>query len=295
MFQENEEIVLNSEADVHKERRSIFAVSIPGLNDWAVELERQSINQVETSQMETFESAGIKRSLDAEETPSEVVVMDTDESQANKKHATDARGAGPEASGLSKEYQLNSPIVDRPSNACIIKFYDSANLSLNQVIDVVGFVSIDPSLCASNQKSEEFDNYDEVCAMNPPPSLIPRLHAITYRPVAHLNPLLHDGRTLSLTKLEKSAISHDLQKVLTQCLLGDSLAADYLFCHLISTVYVRSEETLGQFSMNITNFPVGILPDYIKHLYEIIELILPASHYFPVTVDSLNTTEFIPT
>lgn len=280
---------------MHKERRTIFAVSIPGLNDWAVELERQSVDQVETTQTDPFESAGIKRSLDAEETPSEVVIMDTDESQANKKHAPDAKGTEPEAKGLSREYQLNSPIVDRPSNACIIKFYDSANLALNQVIDVVGFLSIDPSLCASNQKSGEFDNYDEICAMNPPPSLIPRLHAITYRPLVHLNPLLHDGRILSLTEEEKNAISHDLRKVLTQCLLGDSVAADYLFCHLISTVYVRCEETLGQFSMNITNFPASILPDYIKNLYEIIELILPASHYFPVTLDNLNTTDFIPT
>lgn len=280
---------------MHKERRAIFAVSIPGLNDWAVELERQTVNLVETTQPDAFASVGVKRSLDAEESPRDVVVMDTDESQANKKHATDAKGTEPEAKGLSKEYQLNSPIVDRPSNACIIKFYDNANLTLNQVIDVVGFVSIDPSLCASNQKSEDIGDFAEMCAMNPPPSLIPRLHAITYRPLVHLNPLLHDGRTLPLTEQEKSAISDDLRKVLTQCLLGDSMAADYLFCHLISTVYVRSEETLGQFSMNITNFPASILPDYIKYLYEIIELILPASHYFPITLDNLNTTEFIPT
>lgn len=118
----------------------------------------------------------------------ETAAMDTDELQANKKHANDAKPHEPEAKGLSKEYQLNSPIADRPSNACLIKFYDdTAKLALNDVIDVVGFVSIDPSLCGSNQKQDEFENFDEICAMNPPPSLIPRIHAITYRRLAHLD------------------------------------------------------------------------------------------------------------
>lgn len=288
--------MLDSEVNVPKDRRTIFVVSIPGLNDWAVDLEIESANQVESTPPEPFESAGVKRSLDADEAVDETVAMDSEESQTNKKIANDTNVTGPEAKGLSKEYQLNSPIVDRPSNACMIKFYDDvANLALNQVIDVVGFVSIDPSLCGSNHKAGEFDNFDEICAMNPPPSLIPRIHAITYRPLAHLNPLLHDGRTLTLSEQNKNEISLDLRKVLTQCLLGDDVAADYLFCHLISTVYVRCDETLGKFSLNITNFPPSILPIYTKQLYEIIELILPASHYLPVTIDHLNTTEFTPT
>lgn len=296
MFQENEEIIFSSDANVHKERRTIFMVSIPGLNDWAVDLEKESATQVETAQPETLESAGVKRSLDVEETVGETAPMDTDEPQTNKKRVSDANGVDSDPKGLSKEYQLNSPIVDRPSNACMIKFYDdTVNLKLNQVIDVVGFLSIDPSLCGSNRTPEEYESFDEVCAMNPPPSLIPRIHAITYRPLAHLNPLLHDGRTLTLTEQQKNEIFLDMRKILSQCLLGDNLAADYLFCHLMSTVYVRcEEETLGQFSMNITNFPINILPDYTKQLYEIIELILPASHYFPITLDNLNTTEFIP-
>lgn len=295
-FQENEEIIFDSAANVHKERRPIFAVSIPALNDWAVDLERQSVPQVENTSMESdLESAGVKRSFEETATDEETMAIDSDESQAVKKTAKGAERSAIETKGLSKEYQLNSPIVDRPSNACMIKFYDdTTKLALNQVIDAIGFVSTDPSLCGSNQKPNEFDNFDEICAMNPPPSLIPRIHAITYRLMEHLNPLLHDGRTLALTEQIKNEIFLDLRKVLSQCLLGDSLAADYLFCHLMSTVYVRCEETLGQFSLNITNFPVGILPDFTKQLYEIIELILPASHYFPITLDNLNTTEFIP-
>lgn len=270
-------------------------VSVPALNDWAVELEIPLQHQGESGHGKLgSDSLGVKRPIDAVATDGETEAMETDESQTNKKPARDATAV--QAGGLSKEYQLNSPIADRPGNACIVKFYnDGEKLKLNEVIDVVGFISMDPSLCGSNLKSDEIDNFDEVCAMNPPPSLIPRIHAITYRPLTHLNPLLHDGRTLSLTELNKNEIVHDLRKVLTQCLLGDSIAADYLFCHLVSTVYVRSEETLGQFSMNITNLPNSILPGYTKQLYEIIELILPASHYFPVTLDNLNSTEFIPT
>lgn len=290
-------MVLDSDANVHKERRTIFVVSVPGLNDWAVDLEKVSAGEMAIAQPELNESKGVKRTLDTDETAGQTVAMDIDESQLNKKQAKNIDDTGAQPKGLSREYQLNSPIAERPSTACMIRFYDDAtNLTLNQVIDVVGFLSIDPSLCGSNCKPNEFENFDEICAMNPPPSLIPRIHAITYRSMTHLNPLLHDGHTLSLTEYNKNEIYADLRKLFTQCLLGDDVAADYLFCHLMSTVYIRcDEETLGQFSVNIMNFPASILPDYTRQLYEIIELIMPASHYLPVTVDNLNNTEFIPT
>lgn len=286
--------MFDAEGNSHKERRNTFVVSIPGLNDWAVDLERQSANKINDIQIEPHDSSGVKRSLDT--ATEENVSMDVDETQSHKKSAGEVKADESETKGLSREYQLNSPIVDRPSNACIIKFYEEApELHLNQVIDVVGFVSVDASLCGTNRKIEEYENANEVCAMNPPPSLIPRIHAITYRSIAHLNPLLHDGRLASHDKRNCEEIIQDVRKVLTQCLFGDSVAAEYLFCHLISTVYVRGDvETLGQFSLNITNFPTNVLATYTKQLYGIIELLLPASHFFPITIDNLNTTDFIP-
>lgn len=51
---------------------------------------------------------------------------------------------------------------------------------------------------------------------------------------------------------------------------------------------------LGQFSLNISNIPERVLPDYTKLIYEVIESILPASHYFPMTLDNMNTLQFVP-
>lgn len=283
----------DSNENVYKERRSIFMVSVPGLNDWAIDAQRQQSNN-SVSDMDVSEptSNGIKRPLDTDISDDSTSNIDS-----NRKRSANENSLNSEAvrnSGLSKEYLLNSPIPSRPSKACIVKFYDdSSNLSLNDVLEVVGFLSIDASLCGASLQSDDHENFTEICAMNPPPSLIPRIHAISYRSLTHLNPLLDNEFTLD--EQQKLNLLKDLRIAFTQCLLGDSMAADFLLCHLISTVYVRSDETLGQFSLNITNFPMDVLSDYVKRLYEIIELLLPASHYLPITLDNLNTIDFIPT
>lgn len=305
---------MGSEEDVHGERRVIFMVSIPGLNDWAVDIERssfskntQSIGNVTTLSPSTTESHGVKRSLnECEPIESGINQMEIDSTDNNKKsNQGDTKTAAPEQNCvLSREYLLNSPIVDRPSNACLVKFYDQSTaneVSLNDLLDVIGFVSLDPSLCGSNfQQNEDYENANEICAMNPPPSLIPRIHVISYSKLLHANPLLHDAATHfeaeNINDQDKLNAYRDLKRVFSQCLYGDTIAADYLLCHLISTVYVRSDETLGQFCLNMTNFPDhGANFVHTKKLYEIIESCLPASHYFPVTIDNLNSTEFIPT
>lgn len=296
-------MLLDSTENVHAERRPIFMVSIPGLNDWAVNIEKENI--AVDVEMKNLPSHGQKRPL--EETESDAAdgsQMEIDaENMPNKKlnqfgsESKQDQNAITNNSNLSREYLLNSPIVDRPSNACLLKLYDdAAKVSLNDVLEVVGFVSLDANLCGSNHQPNDFESLDEICAMNPPPSLIPRIHVIQYRQLTHINPMLHDNRHNDevLSDQIKADCLRDLRTALTQCLFGDEIAADYLFCHLISTIYVRGEETLGQFSLNITNFPVNIT-DYTKKLYEVIESCLPASHYFPITIENLNTTEFVPT
>lgn len=285
-------LMFDSNANEHKERRAMFMVSVPGLNEWAVDVEKRFNGVASTLAEVTSVSNGTKRSLSQNNE-----AMDTDEKSQippKKLSSDDAKNEGSESKGLSREYLLNSPIIDRPSKACMVKFYENySNIALNSVYDTVGFLSIDPSLCGSTRNDNEFESFEEVCAMNPPPSLIPRMHVISSRLMNNLNPLLDGIETLLGTEQLKEAYN-DLKNVLTQCLFGDTLAAEYLICHLISTVYVRGDTTLGQFSLNITNIPSEVLPAYTKQLYEIIESLLPASHYLPITLENLNTTEFIP-
>lgn len=307
--------------DVHGERRVIFMVSIPGLNDWAVDIEKtpQPMAATDASMDSTLSpsSHGTKRSLTESEPiesgidKMEIASPTTNKKKPNQIDENSEQQQQPKDTEnntiLSREYLLNSPIVDRPSNACLVKFYENSTaneVALNDVLDVIGFVSLDPTLCGSNfQQNDDYANANEICAMNPPPSLVPRIHVISHRKLSHLNPLLHDDSpnyeqtiAVELNDQDKYNAFRDLQRAFTQCLFGDSIAADYLLCHLVSTVYVRSDETLGQFCLNLTNFPAhGCNDFYTKELYNIIESCLPASHYFPVTIDNLNNTEFIPT
>lgn len=268
-------------------------VSVPGLNDWAIDIQRQLCGAIITNDGPPKNiSNGIKRGLDTS--------APMDDNQASSQGLTKKSISLPhsnsqtEQKGLSREYLLNSPIAERPSQACLAKFYENfSDLTLNSVLDVVGFLSVDPSLCGTFEDPDECDNFEEVCAKNPPPSLIPRIHVIATRAVNNLNPMLDNG-DLSMTPEQMCDIYKDLKLVFTQCLFGDEMAANYLLCHLISTVYVRGDQSLGQFSINITNFPSEVLPDYTKQFYEIIESLLPASHYLPITLDNLNTLEFIP-
>jgi hypothetical protein len=65
--------------------------------------------------------------------------------------------------------------------------YDSdPAFALNEVIEVVGFLSVDPGLCVLSEEME-----DEGAQLdNKPGSLVPRLHAVSVRKLQHINPLL---------------------------------------------------------------------------------------------------------
>lgn len=166
------------------------------------------------------------------------------------------------------------------------------------MVDIIGFLSVDAVLDGTNHEIYEFEEMTEIQAANPPPSLIPRIHAILIQPVQHSNPLVPQTTFDEIYGFDEHTcleLFKDIQLVLTQCLFGDVVAAEYLMAHLISTVYVRSElESLGQFSLNISNIPSPVIATYTKLLYEIIEMILPVSHFFPMTLDNLNLLQFSP-
>lgn len=66
------------------------------------------------------------------------------------------------------------------------------------MIEVVGFLSVDPTL-SGEFKSEtdplvdpEIESEVETITHNPPPSLVPRLHAVYVKKLEHCNPLVKD-------------------------------------------------------------------------------------------------------
>ncbi|KAJ6647912.1 Mini-chromosome maintenance complex-binding protein, partial [Pseudolycoriella hygida] len=297
VLKSNESVDLDSPENLHGERRSIFIVSVPGTNDWVLDVERENCQIKPHSSTETTSgSSALKRPLNDQE------LIESEKKIPMKAPATISNGSfsvKESPSLLSREYLLNSPIADRPTKACIVKIYnDFDDLVLNTVVDVVGFLSVDAVLDGKNYDLNEFDVITEVQAANPPPSLIPRIHAILVKPVNHINPLVLQTSFDEITDFDERTrmeLCRDIQLVLTQCLFGDTIAAEYLMAHLISTVYVRTElECLGQFSLNLSNIPASVATTYTKLLYEIIEMMLPVSHCLPMTLDNLNLLQFSP-
>uniref|UniRef100_A0A336LJY3 Mini-chromosome maintenance complex-binding protein n=1 Tax=Culicoides sonorensis TaxID=179676 RepID=A0A336LJY3_CULSO len=296
-----EQVNHDSNGNVHGERRSVFVISVPGINPWVQEIERTiyKFDVGSTGSSMQIESAcknENKRSL--QDNDEENMETDQEPQQPLSKKMETVSNEQKETNGnansvLSPEYLLNSPIPDRPSKACIVKIYqDFDSITLNTLVDVIGFLSVDPALDGTFDEGDGFIEESERQAANPPPSLIPRLHAIKLKKLDHINPYFDNPLA---DELKPEEIFKDIRLALSQCLFEDTVAADYLIAHLISTVHTRNDvHALGKLSINISNIPSQVLPEFTTNLYEIIEMLLPASHYFPMTLDNMNTQQFVP-
>ncbi|XP_030376976.1 mini-chromosome maintenance complex-binding protein isoform X2 [Scaptodrosophila lebanonensis] len=299
-----ETVDYSAESNVHSTRRTLFVVSIPGLNEWVKEHEKQC--NVEPH-MDSSLTSGVARKRAADE--GDNIEMDVDiPSEACKRQCTtqlkDVSSSGEQtAPVLSTEYFLNSPLPSRPSMACMVKIYEDFDaIPLNTIVDFVGFLSVNPALDATTlDVNNDIENMQELQALNPPPSIIPRLHAFGLRLLSHANPLLDLSLLqptdihLNIPPKSQETVHKEMRILFKLCLFDDDLAAEYLISHLISTVYSRAQmQSIGKFSLNICNLPTEGLQEYTIKLYKIMELLLPASHYIPMTLDTMNTSAFAP-
>ncbi|XP_017474527.1 PREDICTED: mini-chromosome maintenance complex-binding protein [Rhagoletis zephyria] len=320
LLNDGERLNHDAETNVHGERRAFFVISIPGLNEWCHEYESQCSRYNLPKPMIT-EMAGEgakKRSAPTEDECMDVEIESaggqSPDCDAHKRKRTEVLGSADSGRNCSDhrssavigmEYHLNSPIPNRPSKACLIKIYnDFEKYKLNTIVDVVGFLSVNPALDASTMDVDAFDNINEIQAQNPPPSLIPRLHAIAVHCLPHANPLM-DERLLSpvaesvnleLTEeFNMLSTGNEFRVFLKLCLFNDNLAAEYLLSHLISSVYCRAEtRCLGRFLLNLFNIPQSRLQQYTKEVYNLLDLLIPASHYITMTAETLNDSTFGP-
>ncbi|XP_016987537.1 mini-chromosome maintenance complex-binding protein [Drosophila rhopaloa] len=298
-----EEIDYNGESNVHGERRTMFLVSVPGLNDWSKEHEKQCCPQIKLCSVSESSMSAKKRALDEEEAMEVDGASETTIKRQCVKavQAEEKPSAASGSSVLSSEYLLNSPLPDRPSMACMVKVYeDFDTYQLNTLVDFVGFLSVDSSLDAATLEVDDCENLSVLQATHPSPFLIPRIHAFGFKLLPHANPLLDESLRQPMEPCEEAnpsqmAVHKDLRMLLKLCLFDDDLAAEYLLSHLISTVYSRSEmQSIGKFALNICNLPKECLQYFTTKLYEILELLLPASHYLPMTLETMNTASFAP-
>ncbi|KAF4791181.1 minichromosome maintenance complex binding protein [Turdus rufiventris] len=183
------------------------------------------------------------------------------------------------------------------------------SFKVNDVLEVFGVLSVDPVLSIVNSEDRDSSTLDPMECMDtaeeqrvhsPPASLVPRIHVILAQKLQHINPLLpaclneEESKTfVSNFMSELSPVRAELLGFLTHALLGDSLAAEYLILHLISTVYARRDVLpLGKFTVNLSGCPRSSA--FTEHLYRLIQQLVPASYHLRMSIESMNQSRFIP-
>lgn len=293
------EKVTNTEMRYASQRHPYVMVSFPGLNEWA-QREEERQNRPNLDQPNTTKRLNTSFKRGHEECSDDDKMEVGDDADQNKEVKT-CSDVEEKPLAVSREHLLNFPIPDVPCQACHVKIYKESELKLNDLVEVVGFLSVNPALSGEfHDRKNIFANLEteeEFITHNPPPSLIPRIHVVHYRKLRHCNPLIVDPvEEVALLSLKKARDTREhLFKILTELLFGDKLAAEFLICYLVSHVYLRQDSvTAGQCCLNIGNIPVDKYPDYVNEFYNVLKLILTQSYYLPFTVDNLNTLSFVP-
>uniref|UniRef100_A0ABM0LV56 Mini-chromosome maintenance complex-binding protein n=1 Tax=Saccoglossus kowalevskii TaxID=10224 RepID=A0ABM0LV56_SACKO len=321
----HQHIELESTRNVTLDRQTLYCVPIPAETAWVKQAFSRT-SQAKVTPSTSYNISRPKRSLDSEVGVSgnttnllnsgnsianeEVATMETEgESSENKRSRTYEESGTTTASTPN----LNFPLPNEEGPACLVKIYDGFdNFRVNDVVEFIGVLSIDPALATDTHQpssditssfvdpSEAMEGVEERHAHSPPPSLVPRLHAIIVNKLQHNNPLLPQNiqteeahTVIQNTLSEAVSIRQDLITMFQQVLYGDSLAAEYLLLHLVSSVYARRDVlALGKFSMNLTGCPVGTC--FTEELYQLVEELFTKVHYLPMTLTNMNTLKFIP-
>jgi len=281
------------------DRLALYCVSPPGEAAWVVDHHRKASGCVPGTS--GTRNNNLKRSLEGESGDMEIesaVVngeMATEASvisEPSKKQKSEADASNGNSNLVSNENKqkpgLNLPLPSSFGRACVVKLYDvkDGDIKLNDLIEVFGIVSLDPTMAVTDEDHEEMSNSPAV----PPPSLVPRVHVLKFHHLAHNNPMIPASPPLPTPA---QGARQELVEILTTCLLGDKLAAEYLLLHLISKVYLRKDVlVLGKLSINLHNMTSH--EEWPRRLATILSLLATNSHYLPMSRDTLDTASFIP-
>jgi len=277
------------------DRLALYCVSPPGEAAWVVDQYRRASGSMPGTS--GTRNNNLKRSLEGETGEMEVEsgVADVDMSaegsvimEPNKKQKSEPAASNVSSNGNQQKPGLNLPLPSSLGRAGVVKLYDvkDGDIKLNDLIEVFGIVSLDPTMAVTEEDYDELGNSPAV----PPPSLVPRIHVLKFNHLAHNNPMI--PATLPLPTPAHGA-RQELVEILTTCLLGDKLAAEYLLLHLISKIYLRKDVlVLGKLSLNLHNMTNH--EEWPRRLATILSLLTTNSHYLPLSRDTLDTASFIP-
>ena len=277
----------------------------PGENDWVGE---KQAAKSEVREAEPMDSSV----LDDSATPSTDQPMSSGD-QNVKRFKPDREAAAEIRTKLSQCF----PSIDSSAKKlALVKIYDTRELTLklNDMIEVIGIMDIgDGGADATGEKKPESEaavagaQLDE-SNFSLPAVVAPQIHALYVQKLHHLNPLVGDSccgnAAAAKTKIPSpdpefcEKMRKELHAVLSLCLFGDELAAEYLICCLISRIYSRQEIlSLGSLTVGFSNLPRSSRPEireYVKSLYQLISSLVTHSVYLPMSLETLNGRSFIP-
>lgn len=304
------ELELDHPSNVMADRQTLYCVPIPAKCQWVKDLNESCKGGAQLPES-TNSHRTLKRKHDYEgEDGTEVgVAMEmgvvTEEEESNgglQAKKLCSIPASMETGSDEQGHDLNLPIPGEKGLPCLVKLYrDFEAFSVGSVVEVVGVLGIDPTLAPL-----AYSDDTERKAHCPPPSLVPRLHAIAVRSLSHSNPLLPSDlpsplQSDALTKLLPSeagvtggveSCRRVLLSMLTQALCGDSLAAEFTLLHLLSSVYGRvGLMALGKYSLNLSQWHGGAMT---QTLYQLFQSVLTKCFLLPLTLDNMNSWRFRP-
>ena len=305
------EETLDSAVQETGDRQTLRCVTIPRRTPWARQEDRAALPPPDGASGER-ESSAVKRGReedeDCEMEAEEAVSTEDGEKKfrdngvptsatSGTPAANTANSSSPSAAtAAAAETARDLPLPGSDSMVCLVKVYDDEHaLVLNDMVEFVGLLTLDPTLAAAPE-AEDAMEAAEAAAHHPPPSLAPRLHAVAWRRLEHSNPLLPDTLPTAAAAEEASATRRQLLTVLQTALLGDTLAAELLLCHLLSSVYVRHDVmALGKLALNVSNVPPAATAAGLPaKLYALLERLTEKALLVPMSIGHLNAATLVP-
>jgi len=204
------------------------------------------------------------------------------------------------------------PGAPHARHAAIVKIYqEDSSIKVNEAYEFVGIYSCDPVADAPEEEPGMICSFADmsepgaVCAASSATgpgssSVIPRIHAISFQKLSpKWNPAL-SCLAPAEQALVKAQVAASLPAVrarvvgmLSQVLLGDALAAEYLLCHMLSHIKSRAVNLpVGKLSLAITGLPSGGTTS--QELVAVMQGLLPAVAHVPMSTKHLSARLMAP-
>lgn len=335
-FKDEIEEQVTSEGDVrYGDRRPYIIIPTPGESSWISdatnkEAESSLVANGINSAAATAANAAAKRPREngADDVSMSMMVTDT---------TTETDGEAMVDSAVSQEAARHrstetAPAAAAPTTpafsfapgACMVYSYSTdETIKLNDIVEVVGIVSRAPELAAARLgTAASLTDPDslldqEMLAVHPPTSQVPRIHAILINKEDSTNfspttAAMNTTETEEQKLVDMAAARARVVGFLSMILGGDNLAAEYLLLQLVASVHHRSKDgAIGIFPLNITacpavQEPVNTTTNAIKTgnstamspLGEAITAalgsLLPRCLPLPLTLENLNSASWVP-